>query len=191
VSTKDAARLLFVTHSIPLSMASSAGPGGGAYEAQHRSVADLVSAEVARRTGRTHSWDLVYCSRSGPPQVPWLEPDVNDAMRQLAAAGTGAVVAVPIGFVSDHMEVIYDLDTEAKATSEELGLAFARAATPGVHPSFVSLVRDLLCERAAVERGEAVKRAAVGELSPSWDACPASCCPNLRGARPALAGAAG
>jgi protoporphyrin/coproporphyrin ferrochelatase len=190
LSTRDTARLLFVTHSIPLSMASSAGPGGGAYEAQHRSVAGLVSAEVAKRTGRHHSWDLVYCSRSGPPQVPWLDPDVNDAVRELAAAGTGAVVVVPIGFVSDHMEVIYDLDTEAKTTAEELGIAFARAATPGVHPSFVSLVRDLLCERAAIERGEPVERAAVGELPSSWDACPATCCPNLRGARPALAGAA-
>jgi protoporphyrin/coproporphyrin ferrochelatase len=190
-STRDAARLLFVTHSIPLSMASSAGPGGGAYEAQHRSVASLVSEGVASRTGRSAPWDLVYCSRSGPPQVPWLEPDVNDAIRGLAADGGNAVVVVPIGFVSDHMEVIYDLDTEAKATAEDLGLAFARAATPGVHPAFVSLVRDLLCERSAVERGEQVERAAVGELSPSWDACPATCCPNPRRERPALAGAAG
>jgi protoporphyrin/coproporphyrin ferrochelatase len=182
-----AARLLFVTHSIPLSMASSAGRYGGAYEQQHRSVATLVSDHVARRTGHAHPWDLVYCSRSGPPQTPWLEPDVNDALRTLAADGTAAVVTIPIGFVSDHMEVAYDLDTEAEDTARELGVSFARAATPGVHPAFVSIARDLLVERAAVERGEQPRRKAVGELGPSWDECPATCCPNPRGARPALA----
>lgn len=180
------ARLLFVTHSIPLAMASTSGPQGGAYEAQHRSVAGLVTVEVARRSGGQHPWDLVYCSRSGPPQVPWLEPDVNDALRAAAADGADSVVVVPIGFVSDHMEVRYDLDTEAAATAEKLGLAFARAATPGTHPAFVALVRDLLCERAAAERGISVERSALGELAPPWDVCPATCCANPRGHRPAL-----
>jgi ferrochelatase len=137
----------------------------------------------------------VYCSRSGPPQVPWLEPDVNDHLEDLAAHGTESVVVVPIGFVSDHMEVVYDLDTEARKTADKLGLAFGRAATPGVHPDFVTVVRDLLLERAARERGEATGQAAVGELPASWHLCPAHCCPNLRGERPALcqvpAGAAG
>jgi ferrochelatase len=188
--TSASARLLFVTHSIPLSMASSAGRDGDAYQQQHRSVATLVSHQVTRRTGQAHPWELVYCSRSGPPQTPWLEPDVNDALRALAVDGTAAVVTVPIGFVSDHMEVIYDLDTEAEATARELGVGFARAATPGVHPAFVSIARDLLVERAAVERGEQAERSAVGELGPSWDKCPAACCPNPRGARPALAQAA-
>jgi protoporphyrin/coproporphyrin ferrochelatase len=98
------------------------------------------------------------------------------------------VVVVPIGFVSDHMEVVYDLDTEASATAEKLGLAFARAATAGVDPRFVAMVRDLLVERAAAERGEEPPRAAVGSRPPSWDVCPAGCCANLRGPRPALCG---
>jgi protoporphyrin/coproporphyrin ferrochelatase len=184
------ARLLFVTHSIPLGMARSAGPYGGAYEAQHRSVAELVSAELARRTGVRHRWDLVYCSRSGPPQVPWLEPDVNAAIESLAAEGARAAVAVPIGFVSDHMEVVYDLDTEAAATAAEVGVEFRRASTPGVHPAFVGLAVDLLLERAAAERGDRVHRRACGGLEPSWDECPAGCCANPRGPRPALGGRA-
>jgi ferrochelatase len=97
-------------------------------------------------------------------------------------------VVVPIGFVSDHMEVIYDLDTEASATAEKLGLEFARAATAGVDPRFVSMIRDLLVERAAVERGLDVRRKAVGARPASWDVCPAGCCANARGPRPALCG---
>ena len=96
-------------------------------------------------------------------------------------------MVVPIGFVSDHMEVVYDLDTEARATAEELGLPFARAATAGVDPRFVAMVRDLLLERSAVERGERVERAAVGSEA-AWDVCAAGCCPNPRGPRPALCG---
>jgi ferrochelatase len=99
------------------------------------------------------------------------------------------VAVVPIGFVSDHMEVIYDLDTEAAQTAERLGLPFARAATPGTDPRFVAMVRDLITERAAVERGATVTRATVTSTEPSWDVCPAGCCPNPRGGRPALSGA--
>jgi protoporphyrin/coproporphyrin ferrochelatase len=183
---RDGARLVFVTHSIPLGMASTAGPTGEAYVAQHRSVARVVAREVRRRRGTTHDWDLVYCSRSGPPQVPWLEPDVNDHLESLAGSGARAVVLVPIGFVSDHMEVVHDLDTEAAATARDLGLAFARAATPGTDPAFVSVVRDLLVERAAAESGEPVERSAVGDLGASWDVCAATCCPNPRGSQPAL-----
>jgi protoporphyrin/coproporphyrin ferrochelatase len=180
------ARLLFVTHSIPAQMAASSGPRGGAYVAQHRSVAGLVAAGVHRRTGVDHGWDLVYCSRSGDPRTPWLEPDINARLATLAAGDPGAVVVVPIGFVSDHMEVLYDLDTEAAATAKELSLPFARAATPGVHPAFVAMVRDLLLERAAVERGEVIERAASGELEACWDSCPSNCCPNPNGHRPAI-----
>ena len=97
------------------------------------------------------------------------------------------VVVVPIGFVSDHMEVIYDLDTEAKATAEEIGLPFARAATAGVDPRFVAMVRDLLLERGAVERGESPERAALGSDA-AWDRCAVGCCPNPAGPRPALCG---
>jgi ferrochelatase len=98
------------------------------------------------------------------------------------------VVLVPIGFVSDHMEVVYDLDTEALATAERLGLPARRAATAGTDARFVAMIRDLLVERATVERGEDVVRASVGTLGPLWDRCPAGCCPNPRGERPALCG---
>lgn len=186
---RDAAHLTFVTHSIPETMSETSGPEGGAYVAQHLSVAEEIVDRVRQETGRRHPHRLVYCSRSGSPHIPWLEPDVNDHLAELQEAGTKGVVMVPIGFVSDHMEVIYDLDTEALATAEKLGLAAARAATAGVDPRFVAAVRDLLLERAAVERGEDVARAAVGDLGACWDRCPVGCCPNPRGDRPALAGA--
>ena len=182
------AHLLFVTHSIPTAMNDVSGPDGGAYVAQHRSVVDEIGERVRQETGHRYPSELVYCSRSGPPHVPWLEPDVNDRLEELAGAGVAGVVVVPIGFVSDHMEVIYDLDTEAAATAEKLGLEFARAATAGLDPRFVSMVRDLLVERAAVERGVEVRRQALGSLPPSWDVCPAGCCANLRGPKPALCG---
>jgi ferrochelatase len=183
---RDSARLVFVTHSIPLAMAQSAGPHGNAYVSQHLSAAGLVADEVSRRRGPGCAWDLVYCSRSGPPRVPWLEPDVNDHLRALRDGGQRAVVVVPVGFVSDHMEVVYDLDTEAAATAAGLGLAFVRAAAPGTHPAFVAAIRDLVLERAGTESGADVTRAARGTLGASWDVCAASCCPNPRGARPAL-----
>lgn len=186
---REGAHLVFVTHSIPLSMAEGSGPEGGAYVAQHRSVAEEIVERVRLETGRRHRHDLVYCSRSGPPHVPWLEPDVNDHLALLADQGRPGVVLVPIGFVSDHMEVLYDLDTEAAATAEKLALPFVRAATAGIDPRFVAMVRDLLEERAAAEAGGPVPRAAVGALDACWDVCPAGCCPNPRGERPAVAGA--
>jgi protoporphyrin/coproporphyrin ferrochelatase len=182
------AHLLFVTHSIPVAMNDVSGPDGGAYVSQHRAVVEEIVERVRQETGQRYAADLVYCSRSGPPHVPWLEPDVNDRLEELAGEGVGGVVLVPIGFVSDHMEVIYDLDTEAARTAEKLGMAFARAATAGVDPRFVAMVRELLLERAAVERGEVVARQSVGSQPPSWDVCPAGCCANLRGPRPALCG---
>jgi ferrochelatase len=185
-SQRDQAPLVFVTHSIPTAMAETAGPDGGAYVAQHSAVAGLVAAAVRAETGIDRPWELVYCSRSGPAQVPWLEPDVNQHLEQVVEDGVSGVVVVPIGFVSDHMEVVYDLDTEAAETADRLGLVFARAATPGVHPSFVAVVRDLLLERAAGERGEQAARAAAGELPATWDVCAATCCPNQRTPRPAL-----
>ena len=182
------AELLFVTHSIPTSMNDASGETGGAYVAQHQNVLDQIVERVRQETGHRYGAELVYCSRSGPAHVPWLEPDVNDRLEELAALGTEAAVIVPIGFVSDHMEVIYDLDTEAAATAEKLGIQLARAATAGVDPRFVALVRDLLVERAAIERNVDVHRATVGPLPPSWDVCPAGCCANARGPRPALCG---
>jgi ferrochelatase len=186
---RESAHLAFVTHSIPESMNDGSGPDGGAYVAQHRSIAEEIVERVRQETGRRHRHQLVFCSRSGAPHVPWLEPDVNDHLEALHDDDVAGVVMVPIGFVSDHMEVVYDLDTEALATAEKLGLPATRAATAGLDPRFVSAVRDLLLERAAVERGEEVVRAAVGAWPDCWDTCPVGCCPNPRADRPALAGA--
>ena len=185
------ARLLFVTHSIPTSMNERSGPEGEAYTGQHLEVAAEVARGVAERAGRRHRHELVFCSRSGPPSMPWLEPDVNDRLAELAdEAGESAVgvVVVPIGFVSDHMEVIYDLDTEAEETAAKLGVGYARAATAGLDPRFVAMARELLVERAAAERGEEPDRPAVGSWPASWDRCPVGCCPNAAGPRPALCG---
>jgi ferrochelatase len=189
----DAARhngeIVFVTHSIPERMNAASGPAGGAYVAQHRSVAEEIVDRVREETGHRYPSSLVFCSRSGPPQVPWLEPDVNDHLRLLHKREASGAVIVPIGFVSDHMEVIYDLDTEAMATAADIGLPCVRAATAGVDPRFVRMVRDLLLERAAVERGEEHARVTVGSLPASWDVCPVGCCENPRGPKPAVAGA--
>ncbi|TNM68897.1 ferrochelatase [Streptomyces sp. NP160] len=187
---RDGAHLVFTTHSIPTAMAEAAGPGGGAYEAQHEAVRAEVVRRVAERTGVEHPSALVYCSRSGPPTQPWLEPDVNDHLEAVSAAGAPSAVVAPIGFISDHMEVKYDLDTEAAETAEGLGLPVARAATAGVHGAFVSSLVDLVLERSAAERGEQPQRAAVGPLGPSHDVCPVGCCRNLRTPeKPAACGA--
>jgi ferrochelatase len=157
---RGTARLVATAHSIPDVMAAVAGPDGGAYEAEltaaARRVVDAVDA------GRP--FDLVWQSRSGPPSVPWLEPDINDHLRTLAKDGETAVVVFPVGFVSDHLEVIWDLDNEAKETAEELGLPFARAATAGTHPAFVASIVDLLEERRA------------GGAPRLGTNCPAACC---------------
>jgi ferrochelatase len=176
----EGAAIAYVTHSIPTAMNATSGPDGNAYVNWHLDVAAEITAELERRTGVSRRTDLVYCSRSGPPQVPWLEPDVNDHLEELAAAGVPGVAVVPIGFVSDHMEVIYDLDTEAAATATKLGLPMARAATPGTDPRFVTMLRDLVVERAEAERGEQPERPCVGKLGPGWDDCRPDCCPALR-----------
>jgi ferrochelatase len=185
-AAREDARLVFVTHSVPLSMNDGSGPLGGAYLDQHLDAASYVAGRVAEVTGREHDHHLVFCSRSGPPQVPWLAPDVNDHLDRLAFEGVRSVVLVPIGFVSDHMEVVYDLDTEAMATADRLGLDAVRVATSGTDARFVAMVRDLLVERAAVERGEPVERVAVGSWPACWDRCAADCCPNPRAPVPAL-----
>jgi ferrochelatase len=187
----DHARLVFVTHSIPAAMAESSGPtprsAAGGYVDWHLAVADAVTRDVSVRRGRRYDHDLAFCSRSGPPSQPWAEPDVNDHLTALHAAGVPAVVVVPIGFISDHMEVIFDLDTEAAATARELGLPFARAATAGTHPAFVRGLVDLLLERAAAARGEQPERPVVEGGPVGWDDCQPDCCRNLRDPqRPAL-----
>lgn len=182
----EGSHLAFTTHSIPVSWAESSGPSGGAYVAQHRSVAMLVADGVAARTGVEWPWELVYQSRSGPPTQPWLEPDISDHLADLAAKGVPGAVAVPIGFVSDHLEVRYDLDVEAAETAADKGLAFARAATPGTDPRFVAMIRDLVLER--LENRPTMARTALGDLPPAHDICPAGCCPNPRGPKPACCG---
>jgi ferrochelatase len=166
---RDTARLVATAHSIPESMAAVAGPQGHAYEAELTAATERVVAQAASGRG----FDLVWQSRSGPPSVPWLEPDINDHLRGLAAAGQTGVVVFPVGFISDHLEVIWDLDNEAKETAAELGLAFARAATAGTHPAFVGSIRELLEERRA------------GGLPRLGTNCPASCCFVARPSRPA------
>jgi ferrochelatase len=189
-SVPDGSHLVFVTHSVPEVMNEGSGPGGGAYVVQHRDAARLVTAGVTAVTGRDHEFSLSFCSRSGPPSQPWLEPDVNDHLEVLSAQGVPGVVLVPIGFTSDHMEVRYDLDTEAMATAGRLQLLAARAATVGTGSRFVASIRELVLERAALVRGESPVRRALGELGASHDICPAGCCPNLRDPdRPALCGA--
>ncbi|WP_405610903.1 ferrochelatase [Streptomyces sp. NBC_01508] len=187
------AHLAFTTHSVPVAAADTSGPvedhgDGGAYVAQHLDVARQIADTVREETGVEHPWRLVYQSRSGAPHTPWLEPDICDHLQDLHGAGAPAVVMVPIGFVSDHMEVLYDLDTEATAKAAELGLPVRRSATVGADGRFVAAVRDLLLERAATERGRAVERCALGALGPSHDVCPVGCCP-ARTPRPAAAGA--
>jgi protoporphyrin/coproporphyrin ferrochelatase len=161
--------LVFTAHSIPAAMSGASGPAGsrGAYPVQLADAAELVAAELGYR----RPWRLAYSSRSGPPSQPWLEPDINDCLADLAATGSKAVVVSPIGFVSDHMEVRFDLDVEAAQTAARLGLAFARAATAGTDPRFVSMISDLVRERL-----DGTSPAALGSLGPRPDSCPAECC---------------
>ncbi|TSB26357.1 ferrochelatase [Streptomyces sp. NBC_01525] len=193
---RDGAHLAFTTHSIPAAAADTSGTpadhttdgAGGAYVAQHLDVARVIADAVREETGVDHPWRLVYQSRSGAPHIPWLEPDICDHLEEQHRQGVPAVVMAPIGFVSDHMEVKYDLDTEATAKAAELGLPVARSATVGADPRFAASVRDLLLERAATERGLDPRRCALGALGASHDLCPVGCCP-ARAPRPAAAGA--
>jgi ferrochelatase len=179
---RERTRLVFTAHSIPVQMAERSGPDGGRYQAQLAETAALVAAAAAPDL----RWDLVWQSRSGPGQVPWLEPDVNPHLEALAAGGAAAVVVSPVGFVSDHLEILWDLDTEAADTAKRAGLAFARAATPGVDPRFVAMVRELVAERIAVEREPGapgagpVPRQRLGAL-PVWDTCASHCCSRAVG----------
>lgn len=169
-ASPERTRLVFTAHSIPLQMARTSGPDGGLYQAQLTETGRLVARSAAPELG----WDLAWQSRSGPEHVPWLEPDVNDHLAALAAGGTEAVVVSPVGFVSDHLEVLWDLDTEAAGTAKRLGLAYARAATPGADPRFVSMICELVAERWG--QTATVPRQQWGNL-PSWDFCPSRCCP--------------
>ncbi len=182
--------IMFATHSIPIGDAEAAGPrdvefdGGSAYVAQHLATAQAVLDRVPEAAGA--DWSLVYQSRSGAPHIPWLEPDINDALQELPAKGAKGVVIVPLGFVSDHMEVVWDLDTEALETCVELGLAATRVPTPGVHRKFVEGLVDLVCERTA--ENNIADRPALTKLGPWMDVCMPNCCANRRGEKPTVAG---
>ena len=218
-------RLIFVTHSIPVSMEAGSSPfpfrpsideaaaasdghveqqGSEAssqtgtpateisYVAQHHALIEAIMPELRRVLGRADlGYDLVYCSRSGPPQARWLEPDINDFLEEVAGDAsplTGAVV-VPIGFICDHMEVVYDLDTEAKETAARLGIPYERADTVATDPAFVSSLVDVLEERAAQARGENPSPVTVTGTGPFHTVCPSDCC--LSPARPGHASSAG
>jgi len=159
-------RLVFTAHSIPLSMAHTSGPAGGAYVEALRAAAASIADD--------RPWDLVFQSRSGPPQVPWLEPDVGDHLATLYDKDVRAAVLVPVGFVSDHVEVLYDLDTQAqeRVVAELPGMVVSRAATVGTAPEFVSMLRELVVERM----GAAQESADHGGVA-THDRCPVGCCP--------------
>ncbi|MGM7677639.1 ferrochelatase [Microbacterium sp. A94] len=193
----DGIHVLFSTHSVPMDDAERSGPrdidwgDGGAYAAQHQAVAAWVMDKVRQLVPEAVSttWELVYQSRSGPASQPWLEPDVCDVIGELPARGIEAVVVVPVGFMSDHMEVLWDLDTEAAEAAQEAGLQFVRTPTPGISPAFVSGIVDLIQER--LEGRAASDRAHVTALGPAFDICRPGCCENIRaGFKPAAGGIA-
>lgn len=166
-------RLVFTAHSIPTAMAA-----GAPYEGQLREAAGLIAGRVwqGRSAGETGGWDLVYQSRSGPPSDPWLEPDVVDHLRVLHAEGVRDVVLVPLGFVSDHMEVIHDLDDAAAELARSLGMGLVRSPTVGTHPAFVDMIVELIRERLDPQ----TPRRALG-TSGAWpNECAKACCPSPR-----------
>jgi protoporphyrin/coproporphyrin ferrochelatase len=174
----DQLTVLFTTHSIPTAMGVGSGPDAdrsaelpGLYERQHLAVAQKIMVDSPI------TWRLVFQSRSGPPQVPWLEPDVNDALRESAQDGVRGVVIAPIGFISDHVEVVWDLDHEARETAAELGIEMIRVPTPGIDPEFVSALVDSMIE------------ALTTDMKPT-KLCTTTCCANLRAALPTVPGVA-
>jgi ferrochelatase len=167
-------RLVFTAHSIPIAMARNCE-----YEHQLQESCRLVAAEIGINRER---WDLVYQSRSGRPDDPWLGPDILDHLGDIKRRGSDRVLIHPIGFLSDHMEVLYDLDLEARRRSDALGLEMVRSQTVGSHPRFVNLVRELIAERIGARTGPEGRRAS-GEHGPSHDVCPETCC--LAPAKPA------
>jgi ferrochelatase len=160
--------LLFTAHSIPMSMAENCR-----YEAQLREACRIVAESAGHA-----NWELVYQSRSGPPQQPWLEPDICDHIEALHGKAEESdqrltdLMILPIGFISDHLEVLFDLDTEANTLCDKLGIKLQRIPTVGTHPRFVQMIRELITERTA----KLPQRLALGNLPASHDVCPEDCC---------------
>jgi len=166
---RETAHLIYTAHSIPLVMAQTSD-----YEKQLKETGRLVADQLGRKDG---AWQLVYQSRSGSSSQPWLGPDILDYLRELKAqGGSPDVVIAPIGFVSDHMEILFDLDTEARELCAKLGLHMLRAETMGTHPTFISMIRELILERT----NEGQPRRALGVLGPRPDVCAEDCCPMPR-----------
>jgi protoporphyrin/coproporphyrin ferrochelatase len=166
-AVQDDYDLVFTAHSIPEAMSKASGPAQDGYPMQLAEASRLV----AERLGRAGSWRLCYQSRSGPPSVPWLGPDINECLEDLARSGSKGAVLVPVGFVSDHMEVVFDLDIEAAETARRLGLPLARAATPGIDPEFVAMITELVAERL-----DGRPPRALGPLGPAIGTCGSGCC---------------
>lgn len=192
-------KLLYVTHSIPLAMEAGSAPSAEelerfprlaneiSYVAQHQALIEALQPALEWALGvKQVNADLAYCSRSGPPHAKWLESDINDVLAQLDRDQIQAVVVAPIGFITDHMEVVYDLDTEAAQTAAELGLGYERADTVSEDPEFVSSLVDIMEERAAHARGESYEIVNTTGTGPFHTVCPPQCCRS--GATPARPG---
>ena len=171
---RDSAHIAFTAHSIPMVMADNCQ-----YAAQLMETSRLIAVQLNIPVSR---WRLVYQSRSGRPTDPWLEPDILDHLQTLKDQSVAQVVIAPIGFLSDHIEVLFDLDDEAAVKSKELGLQMARAGTAGTHPKFVSMIGELIAERLAARAATDIadcssERRAIGQFGPNHDVCPTDCCP--------------
>jgi ferrochelatase len=163
-SVRESTPIAFTAHSIPLNMSDHCN-----YVRQLTETCRLIAGELNIPAER---WKLVYQSRSGRPGDPWLEPDILDHIRTLHGGGKSSLVIAPVGFLSDHIEILFDLDEQARELCDELGMAMARAGTAGTHPRFVGMVRELIQERL----GLAPERRSLGDLGPSHDVCPEDCC---------------
>ncbi|MEM7786002.1 MAG: ferrochelatase [Planctomycetota bacterium] len=173
-SRKPDTRFMFTAHSIPMSMADNCN-----YSLQLNEACRLIMEDMG-----DYDWELVYQSRSGPPSQPWLDPDVCDRIEELSkTTNVQDLIIMPVGFVSDHMEVLFDLDTEAKELCDELGINMVRAKSVGVHPSFIGMIRELILERTTGTR-----KRAIGQLPPNWDVCPKDCCTYTPARRPSRPG---
>jgi ferrochelatase len=161
---RAATRLAFTAHSVPSRMADTSS-----YTQQLNEACRLV----AERLDRDHDWDLVWQSRSGPPNVPWLEPDIIEHITKLHSAGVDDLVVVPVGFVADHLEVRFDLDVQAAETGARLGMNLVRAEAVGAHPRYIRMIRDLIVERMTARP----ERISLGDCGASHDICGATCCP--------------